>query len=224
TSVVLQRIVEIAAELTGARYAALGVLDEEGHRLAEFLTIGVTPEERARIGNLPEGHGILGVLIKDPRPLRLRELSRDPRSVGFPPNHPPMSSFLGAPVKARGAVFGNLYLTEKQGAEEFTVEDEHTLTLLAAQAGVAIENARLFEANAGRERRLTAGRQISMAILENRDTAMVLGMVASRAREFTGSDLAMVATVVEGGEALVVRVAHGAGADALEGTKLPMEG
>src|SRR5205823_10849246 len=114
-AVVLQRIVELAAELTGARYAALGVIAAGGGSLSAFLTTGLGPEERAAIGPLPEGHGILGVIIEDPRPLRLAEISDDPRSVGFPPNHPPMHSFLGAPVKARGKVFGNLYLTEKQG-------------------------------------------------------------------------------------------------------------
>src|SRR5262249_35678670 len=111
---VLQRIVELAVELTDARYGALGVLGPDG-RIAEFITVGITPEERLAIGDIPEGHGLLGVLIEEERPLRLAEISSDPRSVGFPPNHPPMHSLLGAPVKARGTVFGDIYLTEKRG-------------------------------------------------------------------------------------------------------------
>jgi signal transduction histidine kinase len=141
--VVLQRIVELATALTGARYGALGVIGPGGEELVEFVTTGVTPDQRAAIGHPPVGRGILGVLIHDARPLRLPEISKDPRSFGFPPNHPPMRSFLGAPVKARGRMFGNIYLTEKQDADEFTVEDEQTIEVLAAQAGVAIENARL---------------------------------------------------------------------------------
>jgi signal transduction histidine kinase len=141
----LQRIVELAAELAGARYAALGVLSPEGEIIQEFLTVGVTDEERKRIGPLPHGRGILGALITDARPLRLPRLQDDQRSVGFPPNHPPMTSFLGAPVAVRGKVFGNLYLTEKIGAEEFTAEDEDALVKLAAQAGIAIEFTRSQE-------------------------------------------------------------------------------
>jgi GAF domain-containing protein len=116
---VLQRIIELATSLTGARYGALGVLGNEG-LIVEFVTTGLSPHERTAIGHLPIGRGILGVLIHDARSLRLPEISKDPRSFGFPPNHPPMKSFLGAPVKARGRVFGNIYLTEKQGADEFT--------------------------------------------------------------------------------------------------------
>src|SRR6266545_2831515 len=141
---ILQRIVELAAGITGARYGALGVLGRDG-RIIEFITTGVTPQERAAIGHIPVGRGILGVLIDDAVPLRLRDIEQDARSVGFPPNHPPMRSFLGAPVTARGQVFGNIYLTEKQGAAEFDAEDERALVLLAAQAGVAIENAHLYE-------------------------------------------------------------------------------
>src|SRR5512132_752826 len=140
----LQRIVELAAGITGARYGALGVLGRDG-RITAFITTGVTAEERAAIGHVPVGRGILGVLIDDAVPLRLRDLATDPRSVGFPPNHPPMRSFLGAPVTARGQVFGNIYLTEKRGAREFTAEDQEDLVVLATQAGVAIENARLYE-------------------------------------------------------------------------------
>ena len=139
----LQRLVQLAVRVTDARYGALSVLGRDG-RIEEFLTEGVTPEERAAIGDPPTGHGMLGLLITEGQPLRIADISADPRSVGFPPNHPPMHSLLGAPVRARGKVFGNIYLTEKQGADGFSTEDERALTVLATQAGVAIENARLY--------------------------------------------------------------------------------
>jgi signal transduction histidine kinase len=142
---VLERIVELALGITGARYGALGVLGEDALRIERFITRGVTDEERAAIGHLPVGHGILGLLIEKRRPMRIPEIGADPRSAGFPPNHPPMHSFLGAPVKALGQIFGNIYLTEKQGAPEFTDDDEAALVVLATQAGVAIENARLYD-------------------------------------------------------------------------------
>ena len=141
---VLQRIVELAVEITDARYGALGVLTPDHRSIEEFITIGVTPEERAAIGDPPVGHGILGVLIDEAGPLRLPDIGKDPRSVGFPANHPPMRSFLGAPVAGRGAVFGNIYLTEKQHAAEFSEQDQRALVVLASQAGIAIENARLY--------------------------------------------------------------------------------
>jgi|RhiMethySRZTD1v2_1073278.scaffolds.fasta_scaffold00968_12 two-component system, NarL family, sensor histidine kinase DevS len=144
--VVLRRIVEIATELVDARYGALGVLDRSRTGLAEFITVGIDDEGIAAIGHLPEGHGILGKLIIDNRPLRLPDLTRHPDSYGFPPGHPPMTSFLGVPVWVRGGdVFGNLYLTEKAGGDEFTDVDEELVVGLAAAAGVAIENARLHE-------------------------------------------------------------------------------
>jgi len=139
---VLDRVLEGAVSLAGARYGALGVLAADG-TLAEFHTTGFAPEVAAAIGDLPHGHGILGVLIVEPKPLRLRDLNQHPDAYGFPPGHPPMRSFLGVPVVARGAVFGNLYLTEKQDADEFTAEDEKLVVAVAGAAGVAIENARL---------------------------------------------------------------------------------
>jgi len=142
---VLERIVELAVAITGARYGALGVLGETTPQIERFITQGVTDEERAAIGHLPEGNGILGLLIREARPMRIPEIGDDPRAAGFPPNHPQMHSFLGAPVRALGQVFGNIYLTEKQGAREFTEDDEAALVVLATQAGVAIENARLYE-------------------------------------------------------------------------------
>jgi len=139
---VLQRIVELACDITGARYGALGVLGPD-RRIERFITTGISDDERAVIGDPPTGHGILGVLIEREQPLRLRDLTKDPRSVGFPPNHPPMRSLLGAPVRALGRVFGNIYLTDTKHGEEFTEDDEAALVVLATQAGVAIENARL---------------------------------------------------------------------------------
>ena len=154
---VLQRIIESAVELVDARYGALGVLDESGTRLAQFLTVGLDEDERARIGHLPEGHGILGLLIVEPRPIRLPDLREHPDSYGFPENHPPMRSFLGVPVRVRGEVFGNLYLTDKTSAEVFTDIDEELVVALAGAAGVAIENARLH------------ARVAEMAMLEDRE-------------------------------------------------------
>jgi signal transduction histidine kinase len=154
---VLQRIIESAVELVDARYGALGVLDESGTRLSEFLTVGLDADERARIGHLPEGHGILGLLIVEPRPIRLPDLREHADSYGFPENHPPMRSFLGVPVRVRGEVFGNLYLTDKTSAEVFTDIDEELVVALAGAAGVAIENARLH------------ARVGEMAMLEDRE-------------------------------------------------------
>jgi signal transduction histidine kinase len=142
---VLQRIVELAVDLTDARYGALGVLTEDGSRIEDFITVGVTEEERGRLGDPPTGHGLLGVLITDAQPIRIPDISADPRSVGFPPNHPPMRSLLGVPITGRGRVFGDLYVTDKQHADGFDDEDERTLVILATQAAVAVENARLYE-------------------------------------------------------------------------------
>jgi two-component system, NarL family, sensor histidine kinase DevS len=223
TPVVLQRIVEMAAEFTSARYAAMGVIDHEGWT-TQFLTTGLSPDELARMGPLPRGHGVLGALIRNAAPLRLRDLSGDPRSVGLPPNHPPMSTFLGAPVKARGEVFGTIYVTEKQGNSEFTAVDEDTLVLLAAQAGAAIESARLSEANGQRQRRLEMSRQISTAILESSDANEVLRLVAAHTRELVAADIVTMSTFAGDGESLVIVAAGGEGSDSLPGSKLPISG
>ena len=149
---VLQRIVELAVELTRARYGALGVLDPDGASITSFITVGITDEERAALGDPPVGHGLLGALIRDARPIRIPDISADPRSAGFPPHHPPMRSLLGVPIAGRGKTFGNVYLTDKQGAEAFDEEDERVLLVLAAQASIAVENARLID-EAGRNAR-----------------------------------------------------------------------
>jgi signal transduction histidine kinase len=142
---ILQKIVELACQVADARYGALGVLETDGRMIFDFITHGVTEDERRAIGHLPVGKGILGLLITEARPIRLPKIQDHPRSVGFPPNHPPMTSFLGVPIKVRGRVYGNLYLTEKRGAAEFTEDDQEAVVTLAAQAGVAIENARLHD-------------------------------------------------------------------------------
>ena len=140
---VLQRIVEVAARIAGARYGALGVVGEDGY-LTDFITTGISPEERAKIGPLPRGHGLLGVLIRQGQPLRVPNIAHDPRRVGFPPHHPLMTSLLGVPIRVRNDVVGDLYLADKVGAPEFSEEDQHLIELLAAHAGIAIENARLY--------------------------------------------------------------------------------
>jgi signal transduction histidine kinase len=220
---VLQRIVELAAEVTNARYGALGVLGPEG-KILEFVTTGVTGEQREHIGHLPIGKGILGLLITEARTIRLPDIGADPRSVGFPPNHPPMHSFLGGPVKAGGRVFGNIYLTEKQGATEFTEDDERALNVLAAQAGIAIENARLYEVAQQQSRRLEAVREVTGLILDGADPDEVLPIVVRRARELVGADIATVA--VPGDEPGTLRLAFSEGPNApeLTGMEFPASG
>ena len=183
----LHRLAETAAELTGARYAALGVIDASGSELERFLTYGIDSDTRAEIGALPRGRGILGVLIREARPLRLHDLAEDPRSVGFPPGHPQMRSFLGVPILLRGVAYGNLYLTEKQGAEDFTDEDEEVLTLLAGQAAVAIENARLYEASARWSRQLESLEEVGNALATETDLDRLLDLVVRRLRELLGA-------------------------------------
>ena len=145
--VVLDRVLNAARDLTDARYAALGVLNESRTELARFLTVGMDDATRREIGDLPRGRGVLGELINDPAALRLARVGQHARSWGFPAGHPPMDTFLGVPILVGGKPYGNLYLTEKAGGEEFTTEDEEIVRLLATQAAVAIENARLFEAS-----------------------------------------------------------------------------
>jgi signal transduction histidine kinase len=217
--VVLRRIVEAAARVTGARYAALGVLGRD-ESISEFITFGITHEERLRLGHPPTGRGILGALISHPVPLRLPDLTADPRSVGFPPNHPPMRSFLGAPVISRGRVFGNIYLCDKQGAAEFSGQDEHDVLILAAQAGVAIENARLYEDTDRQKRLLEVIGDVTSAILEGGDPDRVLELIAEGAYVLTDADLASVAAPdPDDGSYLVVRAALGEAEAELRGAR-----
>ena len=161
---VLQRIVELAVDLTAATYGAVGVLTPDGESIEEFITVGITAEERAAIGDPPIGHGLLGALIRDTHPLRIPDIAADRRSVGFPPHHPPMRSLLGAPIAGRGKVFGNIYLTDKRGAEAFDDEDERVLVILATQAAVAVENAQLYDEMQRAERDLRR-----LEVLEERE-------------------------------------------------------
>ncbi|HZD80559.1 MAG TPA: GAF domain-containing sensor histidine kinase [Actinomycetota bacterium] len=220
---VLQRIVELAVEVTGARYGALGVIGAEG-RLIEFLTTGVSDAERERIGHPPEGHGILGALIREGGALRIPDIAADPRSVGFPPNHPPMRSFLGMPIRSRDEIFGNIYLTEKQGAPGFTPEDERDLSVLAAQAGVAVENARLYREAQRRRRWLEAVREIATSILSGAPPEQALEIIADRALELVGAEIATVAVPEASTGRLTLRVARGVGADTLRGMSFPIKG
>jgi two-component system, NarL family, sensor histidine kinase DevS len=215
----LQRIVETAAELTGARYAALGVIDASGHALERFLTTGVDEETRAAIGDLPRGRGILGVLIREARPLRLHDLTEDPRSVGFPRNHPPMKTFLGVPILLRGVAYGNLYLAEKETRDDFTAEDEELTQLLAAQAAVAIENARLYESSTRWLRQLESLNEIADALVSELELEPLLALIAGRMRELVDARLVLIA-LPEAGESLRVAAAEGEGTYGIVGMRL----
>jgi signal transduction histidine kinase len=215
----LHRLVETAAELTGARYAALGVIDASGGELEQFLTHGIDPGLRAEIGELPRGRGILGVLIREAKPLRLHDLADDPRSVGFPPGHPPMHSFLGVPILLRGVAYGNLYLTEKRGGEDFTEEDEELLTLLAGQAAVAIENARLYEASTRWSRQLQSLNEVGNALATETEVEKLLDLIVRRLRELLEARVVALALPVGGNELRFAAVA-GAGAEDLLGTTI----
>ncbi|GAA2544460.1 GAF domain-containing sensor histidine kinase [Pseudonocardia hydrocarbonoxydans] len=182
----LRRIVESAADLVDARFGALGVLGPTGG-LSRFLHVGMDGPTVAAMGQLPEGKGLLGQLILDPRPLRLADIAAHESSVGFPPNHPPMRSFLGVPVRVRDAVYGNLYLTEKAGGGEFTAEDEAVVQALAAAAGVAVENADLFEQTRLRQHWLEATAEIRSELLSGATDDDALRLIAQRAQELTGS-------------------------------------
>ncbi|MEW2248897.1 GAF domain-containing protein [Streptomyces sp. NPDC006975] len=220
----LYSIVEAAAVLVDAEYAALGVIGPDGKRLSAFHTIGVSDEQIARIGPFPEGHGILGELIRHPEPLRLAKLSQHPASYGFPAHHPPMNSFLGVPIRVRDQIFGNLYLTEKRGGVEFDEEDEAVLSTLAVAAGVAIDNARLYEESRLRERWLRANAEITYNLMSGAGESQVLGLIAERAREITSAALTMVAIPMEGTDTLHVQLALGAEADRHQGLVLPVDG
>jgi signal transduction histidine kinase len=220
---VLQRIVRAACQLADAQYGALGVLGAgPDRRLREFVTHGLTDEQRAAIGDLPRGHGILGVIIDKPEPLRLTHLGENELSYGFPANHPPMNSFLGVPIRIRDKVFGNLYLTEKQSGDGFTADDEEIVVALAAAAGVVVENARLFEESERRQRWLEAAADVTAALLgeDSRDDALQL--VADRGREVASADLAAVMLRHEGGR-LLVEVVSGPSPEGLVGMAMPTE-
>jgi len=190
---VLRRIVESACELAGARYGALGILDPAGTGLSDFITVGVEDDLRDRIGALPCGRGVLGQLISEPHPLRLTDIAAHRSSTGVPEHHPRMRSFLGVPIRVRGKVFGNLYLTEKHGGSAFTLEDQEVVVALSAAAGVAIENARLFEQSRRRERWLRAAQEVTKALMTAPDQGRALQLIARQARVAADGSLAAVA-------------------------------
>ena len=207
---VLSRIVTVASSLVDAQYAALGVLDvgRDSRRLRTFVHHGMDPVQVSEIGDLPTGHGLLGLLIDEPQPIRLHEIAAHPASYGFPANHPPMNSFLGVPVRIRDRVFGNLYLTEKRGPGDFTTEDEAVVVALAAAAGVAIENARLYEEAEQRQLWLSATAEITALLADASSDGDHLQAVADRAREVAHADAAW---LVAGGDAdaLMIEVVSG---------------
>lgn len=218
--VVLRRITESAVAVVDAEYGALGVVGEEG-RIKQFITVGVDEDTIKAIGHYPEGEGILGLLIREPEPLRLADLGTHPESVGFPEGHPPMTTFLGAPVRVRDRVFGNLYLTDKRGGAQFDDEDEAVLRTLAAAAGVAIDNARLYEDTRRRERWLAASSELTRSLLSGTNPDQVLHQIATTVRSLSGADLVTVAVPIDGGDELVIEAAEGEGAERVRGLVLP---
>ncbi|MEW1909883.1 GAF domain-containing protein [Kitasatospora sp. NPDC085895] len=220
--VTLQRIAAGAAELVDAEYAALGVVSPQGG-LSDFIHVGIDDATAARIGELPAGRGILGALIDRPEPLRLADLRKDPRSSGFPPHHPQMTSFLGVPIRVRGEVFGNLYLTEKQGGGGFTPEDEQVVQALATAAGVAIENARLYEAGRRRERWIAGAAAVTTALLSTDEAEVALTVAAEQVRDLADGALGMILLPTSDGR---LRVAHASGeaAEFVRGELMPQGG
>ncbi len=200
---VLTRIVHSACELVDARYGAMGVVGPDGEHLVEFVTEGLTPAGRAAIGDLPRGHGVLGLLIREPHALRLDDLADHPASYGFPPHHPPMHSFLGVPVRIRDEVYGNLYLTEKAGGASFTSQDQAIVVALAGAAGVAIDNPRLYERTRDQRRWMQISGDVSQMLLEGRDEGATMAFVARHARELSRAEIVVVALLNGNGELVV---------------------
>jgi signal transduction histidine kinase len=222
----LGRVLDAARDLTGARYAALGIMNEDKSGLERFLNSGIDDETRRRIGPLPRGRGVLGELIRTPRPLRLPDVGAHPRSYGFPPEHPEMKSFLGTPVLVRGDAWGNLYLTEKEGAEEFDETDEQLVVVLAAWAGVAIENARLYEGRDGRAeelqkalRGLEASSDVARTVSSGIELDELLELIVKRGRGVVSAHRSMV--LLSGGNELEVAAAAGDQPKALVGLRVP---
>jgi signal transduction histidine kinase len=216
----LQRLVEAAADLTSARYAALGVIDPSGQGLEHLYTHGLDPDIRAAMGELPKGRGLLGAVIREARPLRLHDIGEDPRSVGFPPRHPAMHTFLGVPILLRGVAFGNLYLTEKAAGADFTEEDEDLTQLLAAQAAVAIENARLYESSNRWLQQLESLNEIGNALATEIELESLLSLIARRLRELVDARLVLISLPSE--ETLRIAAAEGEGATSLIGLELDL--
>src|SRR5580658_619553 len=216
----LRRIVETAVRLVDATYGALGVIGD-GKQLAEFIPVGLSQDEIGAIHHWPEGRGLLGLLIDDPRPLRLADIATHSASSGFPDGHPPMRGFLGVPVRIRDEVFGNLYLTNKRGGGDFTEDDEAVLVALGAAAAVAVENSRLYEAARRQQRWIQASAEVTTRLLSGSEPGEVLAGITRQARELSGADLAVLALPDEEGRRLTITYADGDGADATRGLVLP---
>ncbi|GAA1569145.1 two-component system sensor histidine kinase [Kribbella sancticallisti] len=219
---ILDRLAKAACDLVGARYGALGVISADGNRMVRFVTHGLTDDEIAAIGPLPQGHGLIGLLIDQPEPLRLKDLADHPLSYGFPPNHPPMRSFLGVPIRTREHAFGNLYLTEKADGAEFTEDDERAVTALAAAAGVVIDNARLYADSERRRRWHEVTTEITQMMLGDFDPQDVLQLIATRAREVSGSVVGAV-LVVEGDELVITAMDAPPGFEDQLGRRIPRD-
>jgi GAF domain-containing protein len=218
----LQRVVRAAVELVNARYGALGVLGEDG--LAEFLYEGIDPRTRSRMGKLPDGRGLLATVTAHEHSIRLPDIGEHPDSIGFPPHHPPMSTFLGTPIHVRDEVFGGIYVTDKDGGGEFTPDDEAALDALAAAAGMAVENARRFEQSRAREQWLATSAEINEELLHGASTEDLLNVIVERARDLSGADRVFILLPAETpGGGLVVRAAAGEGAPDLLGVRLAVE-
>jgi len=224
---VLKSVVDAARELTGARYAALGVLDRERRELERFINVGIDEEARREIGNLPRGRGVLGELIREPAPLRLRDVNAHPHAYGFPPGHPPMHSFLGVPITVRGETYGNLYMTEKQGAKEFGQADEEAALTLASWAGIAIENARLYTSLSEREaeieqalRRAETSVDIARTVGGETDVERVLDLIVKRARALVDARALLV--LLRRGDRLFVAAHAGESNEGMDDFEVPI--
>jgi signal transduction histidine kinase len=225
----LRRIVRAAMDLVDARYGALGVLGEDG-TLTQFVYEGIDSASAERIGPLPTGGGVLGVVIEEGKPLRLADIAVHPASIGFPPNHPPMRTFLGVPVRVRDQVFGRLYLTEKTGGPGFTEDDEVVVQALAGAAGIAVDNARLYDEAQRRQRWLQASAEVNAELLAGTDPVEALRLIAGRALELTGADYALIAVPADPDvdpdqvTELTVTVSAGLDADTMTGRTIPIAG
>lgn len=216
---VLRNVVEAGCELANAKYGALGVIGHDGS-LEQFIHVGIDEATAERIGHLPQGNGLLGALINDPRPIRLRQMADDPRSTGFPPNHPPMQSFIGVPIHVRGAVYGNLYMADSASGE-FSAEDEELVGALAYAAGAAISNARLYQESRLQQRWLEASVEIGAQMLSSSGEDP-LRLIGRRAMELADADLVGVSLLTPNRQTLVVEVAFGEDADQLIGRSFPV--